>query len=426
MNTEFPSRIPTVRNSTANTVASSTSTTTDSQDTSSFQRQVISVLKETMGLLDNITDKVGSIFNKTTKTQADNTKKDNYTKESAHSQVPSVVTGIANELQNLTNIVSDFFDKKIFHPFRKNEDSAKDDSDKEDRRSFRRLVKDGISNLTTSWKAQMKSLQQTVESVTDSIGSAVGSVFGRGIFGNLITKIINKALSFAVSKVLVGMALTNLPMTLIGGAIIAAIYLVVKYAEQIWDAIKWLGWSIDQGLDYIASIFRKSKYEEARKNLAKESGLTEEDILAHYGDTVRGRNQAYEDWERAKKDPKIMQDLIAELKKEHADFGLKQSKTYESLKYSGVPITNMTSFTTINNGYNDGFSDVDTAALTVKTDDNIWGMQSPIINTVSNNNSVNLNSILGNNVSNVLPGLSLSPYNTDINLNMSSLRSNLY
>lgn len=360
MNTEFPNRIPTIRQS--NSTASQTTVTVKTGvDDSEYKNKVTNVLKEALKLLNNVADNVGNLLNRS-KT---NTRTSSKTKDSdgiipeLSTQTEILKTGV-NSLNKLTDAIEGYF-KNNNTINAQNNNNSKDDDKKDSENtsllklSFRKII-NGISAIRGSWNSGIKNLQRTTENLSDSIGSTIGSVFGSGLFGKMISGIITKSLSFAVSKILVGMVLSNLPMLAIGAAVIAAIYLVVKYSKEIWEGIKWLGYSIDQAFDALISIlpWGKSKYEESRKQLAGEAGVSEDFIKEYYGDTVRGRNQAYEDWKKAGEDEAFKQDLISKITAAHQE-AFDKLPTYDSFQFSDRKrtdsiITQIYNNTTVNNG----------------------------------------------------------------------------
>ena len=429
MNTEFPTRIPTIRN--GQTIANSSSNSqnsTTAKETSMFQKQVLDVVENAVKTLKNLTDKVTDFFNSKVfgnKSEI-NVKVDN-TKPSTGSSSRNfnVLHETMTTLKSLTQIVGDFFNRDIFHPFRRKEDveakpstpgskKSRDEDEKQENKGFRRFVKDGIKGLRSSWKKSISDLQSTVEQTTMSIGTGIGRVFGQGVFGNMIGKIITKALNFAVSKVLIGFVVANLPWVALGAAIIAAIYLVVKYSQEIWDAIKWVGYAIDQGIDAIIDIlpWGKSKYEENRKDMAKHMGVSEEAILDYYGDTIRGRNQAYEDWKRMETDYAFAAEMRKKINDKVGWVG-KMDQTEESLKFTSKAdktaqfIQDMS--TNITNNYYREFDEDNWEGGMELLPDAAPSMTN-IVNT-TNNTAVSPN--LGNNVYNVTPYSSLSPLNSD-------------
>lgn len=277
MNTEFPNRIPTVVNNQATTSSKTTSIkVVDSDDTKSFQKDAKEALKKLYGWLEKVNDTVYDFF--TDYKNNENDRKKAKTKVSAKPDSVDIA---------------------------KNKDNKNDD----DEESFMKALKWALNDIwmdvkKTADRLSLKntsfitSLQKTIESTNASIGSAIGGVFGSGLIGKAIGGTITKALNFAVSKVLVGIVASNLPMILLVGGIIAAIGTLIYFAEDIWDSIKWLGWAIDQGIDAIIDVlpWGKSKYADARKQMAEGLGVSEDAIKAMYGDTVRGRNQMYEDY----------------------------------------------------------------------------------------------------------------------------------
>ena len=216
MNSEFPSRIPTVINNQNNSTNSGSAT---DSSTKSFRSQIISIYNSVVDYLHKISDSLMNFMNGKffTQSQPRNPQRDKDQKRETRERV-----------------------------------------------SFFKYVRRGFTSLNNAWKSGISSLQMTFEQVASSIGSAIGGVFGNGVFSRVLSSVITKTLSFAVSKVLLGMVVSNLPMVLLVGAIIAAIGTVIYFAEDIWDAIKYVGHAIDQGIDAIISLLpgQDSKYAE--------------------------------------------------------------------------------------------------------------------------------------------------------------------
>lgn len=294
MNSEFPSRIPTVVNNTSNT------TSADAQSEKSFREKVISIFNKIINSLRGISDSIAHIFTRNTKPQITRKEEQNERKQEV------------------------------------------------ERTSFYKKMSKGLGVLKDAWATGISNLQSTLDSTIGSISGAIGGVFGSGIFGRLISNVIQKALSFAVSKLLVGMVLSHLPTIAIIGGIVAAVGALIYYAEDIWnfmkdigqvvwDAVKWVGnevWSglkwiweqlssafkwvvdgIDQAIDRIISIlpWSDSKYDEARKGLSDMSVLDEGAVTAYYGDTVEGRARMLDDWRRAQTDEAFKEELRQKL-----------------------------------------------------------------------------------------------------------------
>lgn len=331
MNTEFPSRIPTIKttqnNSTTNINTNSTSLS------ESFQKNALDAINNAVSILKSLTEKVTDFLNTKilgSKPKEDKKKDDNTKKDSQQGVITNVVTEGVSILKRFTNMVGDFFHRSTDDD--ENDSEKEDSTEKTDRIAFRKFMKDGISKLRASWNKGIKDLQGSVAQSAMLIGSGVGRVFGSGVFGNMISKVITKALSFAVSKVLIGFVVANLPWVAIGAAILAAIYLIVKYADQIWEGIKWVGYAIDQGIDAILDVlpWGKSKYEKSRQEMAAKLGVSEDAIKDYYGDTVRGRNQAYEDWKKMQLDDDFRREMTEKITKKSGWIG-KMDMTPETL-----------------------------------------------------------------------------------------------
>ena len=437
MNTEFPSRIPTVRR-TANTSTNNstyTSTTKDADD-SSFQKEVSRVLKEGLKFLKSVTENVSNLLDSSEGTKKTNkfAKQEKTESEGFIEKSFNVLKETMNTLKSLTTLVSDFFNGKSNAYTPSSSDSSTNNSKNvEDPISkmdelfklfvtvtekftwwsslsfvekFKtiasgaiKVIKAGFEKLSTQWSKGISKLQYVAENTAESIGDGIGSIFGTGLFGRMISNIITKALTFAVSKVLIGFALSNLPMTLLAGSILTAVGLVVYYSREIWDGIKWLAWSIDQGIDAILSLFTESKYKNAREQLARASGLTDEDILNYYGDTVKGRNQALEDYKRSKTDEEFKKNLISQIKEANKE-ALDKLPKYSSLQLDnkGSTISEFYNNTTINNnGITDTLSPyAGTLALAdVPNFDAMGGMTN--VNNISNTYNNTAVNAIGNN-----------------------------
>ena len=263
MNTEFPSRFPTVVSSTSSGTGTPNSTSGNGLQTS-------------VELLTKFNDALSSII-KTINTADSNGKKD--TTASKAKPAP------------------------------------KDPKETKKESTFREKVAAGFSSVSSTISNSFKSLRNTFDGITDNISGAIGSVFGSGILGNVVgkavgsavkatTTLITKSIGTAMKatgslfKNLVVGLLSNAPMTLTIIAIAGIVALIAYYSEEIWDSIKWLGYALDQFWDALTNIFTpsQSKYAIAKRELAEKYGVTPTVIEEKYGDTVRGRNQMYEDW----------------------------------------------------------------------------------------------------------------------------------
>lgn len=427
MNTEFPSRIPTVVNSQSNSATLASSTSSDA----SFQKNVLDVFNTTIKFLKSITDKVSNLSSGQVKSKANKktTAKNKEDEETRQFQVNTfdILKSTTATLNNLTNIVSDFIDNKLPKLFDTKVKSNKTDPSATNQATLNLVshrFTDSLDSIKNMWKSGIESLQNTVESVSSSIGDAIGGIFGSGIFGRMMSKIITKALSFAVGKILVGMVVSNLPMILIGGAIIAAITALVYFSKEIWDAIKWLGYALDQGIDAIIDIlpWGTSKYKEAREELAKDVSnayginVSEEDILDMYGDTVRGRNQAYEDFKLAYEDEDAYLDVLEKIKAyKKGELEEWEKNKKESFQISGSPST-INDFSGAANDL-DAIRTANDLDLDIKSGagDNNNINVSPVTQTTVNNTSVNN---IGNNVSNSKSITSLNPNNQQYGLSL--------
>ena len=277
----------------------------------------------------------------------------------------------------------------------------------------------GLTNLNERFQMGIESLSNTVESTVNTIGNSVGSVFGEGLFSQMISNAITKSFTFVINKVLLkflakamaafvnkillGVLTANLPITLIVLGIVAAVGLIVYYAEEIWNAIKWLGHAIDQGIAAVIDVlpYGKNKYVESRKDFAQAAGVSEDDIKEMYGDTVEGRNQAYEDWKRAQTDEDYYLELLDKARK-YKQEQIEATPKQESFQLEG-------SQNIVDDIY--GNADLSRAAQEIKEleypiedldleDEEAMGNNinlSPVSTTTINNTAVNN---MGNNVSN--------------------------
>lgn len=287
MNTEFPSRIPVVKNNT--TRNTTTANTNSANNTNDFQKAALNIFKGAVDTLNTISNTVYSFTNK-------------------------------YKANKKTEVKSERITKPTTTKIQKEDSTEKRESkNSEDVRLsvFKQIYKT-IKNFITTYKANVSNIQRTIESTNTSIGASIGNVFGSGLFGKMISGIITKALNFAVSKILLGVVAANLPTVAIVGGIIALVALGIYYWKEIWDAIKFVGYAIDQGIDAIIDVlpWGKSKYIESRKEMATAAGISQEDILKQYGDTIKGRNQAYEDWKKAQTDPEFYKQLMLKLNKD--------------------------------------------------------------------------------------------------------------
>ena len=408
MITEFPTRVPTVRKK-ASTATTSVSTTTEDKN---LKSQVSNILKETMNSLKAFTNKMENFFNTklSSKSKSESaTKEDSVAKDSTVIQVGKIVDESLNVLKSISSAIIDYFQAKNgLVATTKIEEENKDEETTEEKRSFKRFVRGALNKVNSSWKNSLSSLSSTMEGVSESVGGAVSKVFGGGMFGKMMGNIIKKAIGFAVNKLLVGIILSNLPMTLIVLGIVAAIALIVYYSKEIWEAIKWLGYSIDQGIDWIVSKlpWGKSKYEQSRQEMADALGVSAEAIKDYYGDTVKGRNQAYEDWKAMKDDPAALQ-ALADKVQAKSGWVMQQSKTQDSLQLtsgSRDAIKEVQNFIT-NNTYNNGPVDQSPLDTTYLPDASM--LMTPVTNTTVNN----VNMLSSINPSNVSTGYGMSPVN---------------
>lgn len=429
MNTEFPRRIPTVRNTSTNSVVNNTSTKTSSTESSTFQKETKRILKETLKCLEDITDSVSDLTKTGGKTKDTKKSKAEEANTFGEKSVNILSEGL-NTLKRLFDTITDFFTNKIpsfFSGLTKgktktdtNTNDTTDDANRDQKEWYANLFEhlkkiydstthlftrkgaiEAFKNFDRSWKNGIKGLQDVLEGSFSTIGDAVGSVFGQGLFGKMISGIITKALSFAVGKVILGFVVANLPITGIALAIVAALGLIIYFNKEIWNAIKWVGWCIDQGIDAIISWFGKSKYEESRKEMAKEAGVKEKDILEYYGDTVRGRNQAYEDWKKAQTDEAFKQDLLKKIKETVEINTPKQTKIKDFQDKSDKVVQYISN---IQNNYGQSeSSSIDGWGAIENADIASGGLNfTPITNVTNYNTSNNVSSGF-NNISDIIP-----------------------
>lgn len=420
MNTEFPSRIPTVRNTT-NTVKLNSSTTN-----SEFAKQAEDILQKTLNILRKFSNEVKNIFTLEKKEKTSEASVDKSTATAAEFSVKnySLLNETVGILKNLVSTVESLFTRSNKKDLQEKKNT---ENEKEDKRSIRKFFTNLFNKIDKTWKTGMSSLERTTDNMASTIGSTVGAVFGSGMFGRMLTNIITKTLSFAVSKILVGMVLSNMHWILLIGGIATGIGFLTYYAKDIWswvkkisgdiwEGLKWIGNAIDQAVDSIISIlpWSSSKYEENRKDMAKELGITEQDILDHYGDSVSGRNQAYEDWKRAQSDPEFMKELRKMLKTESIDFGRHQSVTDESLQYQSSTDRAVSAIKAMMEENIVNRENMSLIPYDVEHSDLVGGLNYhvPIINNTNNSSSYNMSSF-GNNVNSAAPYSPLRNYNSD-------------
>lgn len=307
--------------------------------------------------------------------------------------------GKAIEVLNLINTSVVGIYKRVFETLKS--ESKKKEEEKKDRRSIFSVVK----GLNKKWTEIVEPLQKMTDDISSSIGSAMGEVFGSGIFGRTMGSIFSKVLSFAVSKILVGIVLGNLPTILIVGGIVAAVGALIYYAEEIWEGIKWLGMVFDQGIAWIVDIFGKSKYTKAKEGLAKEIGISEEDVLKYYGDTVRGRDTMLEDYRKAIDDPKFKKELIDKIGKS-TTVGYVVPAQSLRIDNGAVPTS------TIINQYQiqDKLDkiDLDSAVNAYDSLPDPKSLQIPTVVNTTTNNSTSVNTSFGKDISTFYPTSSLS------------------
>lgn len=415
MNTEFPSRVPTVTNTGSNNASLST--------------QGETVLNKIVNTLNSIVEKVSKVFSATpTKKNIATTDTSDDIKNTAVATVKSagILSQILSILNNLVSSIGNIFTGQ--GQTQEQPSTVEEDKEEIKQSKFKLFIGKQFEKLKDGWKSGIRSLQGTVSSVSQSVGSAVSSVFGGGYFGNMLGKVITRALDLAVGKVLIGIGLKYLPIIAILGSIIATLAywgsdirnwiskVGASIGEAIYKGTKWLGNAIDQAIDAVISAlpFTSSKYEDARKGLANAAGVTEQDILDYYGDTVEGRNKALEQWRLAQQSPEYMEALIRELQGFSNNFGRHQSVTPESLQYqSSTDKTVMA----IKNMLEENLQNRDNMSL-LPSDENsdlsrgVGYNYATLVNNTNNNNSINLGP-LGNNVNAAAPMSPLPGYASD-------------
>lgn len=262
-----------------------------------------------------------------------------------------------------------------------------------------------INSIKKTWSGVIESIQRMTDDITNGVGSAMGEVFGSGLFGRTLGSIFSKVLSFAVSKILVGIVLANLPTVAIVAGVIAAIGALIYFAEEIWEGIKWLGMVFDQSISWLVDIFGKSKYTEARENLAKEVGFSEDTIREYYGDTVRGRDQMLEDYRKTQEDPKFKKELLEKIGRTMT-VRMIQDPRMLNIDTNVIPAS-----TIINNyGMNDDLGLFDSQMMLDKqlslSDPSSIKLPTIVNNTTNNNSSVNTS--FGKDISTFYPTSSFS------------------
>lgn len=380
MNTEFPSRIPTVS-------SSSTNGTRDANLASSLER-VVKSLNDFSKVLDKITK--------------------------------NAKTGGPNEYRE---------EPKSDNNYNKREEKQGS--------KFRAKVLSAWESTKNAIVSVFNSLKDSFSDAVNSISGAIGDLFGSGILGNFITKIVRGTINGAIGlvtksmklalkglwsagKMIVSHLIANLPQTLFYSAIIAGITTLAILLREGWEYIKQIGYAIDQGIDAIMSIFGESKYESARQELADFVGASPEELLEIYGDTIKGRNQMYEDyktlleadeedlanqerteiWQRIKKDLKELREEEAEYVKANKDNLMKlqaaaagTNPEMEALKTKTLEL------------YQDSqnMGAIDANSINLPTEESI-GLGGTNINTPTNvvvetNNTVLTNNLQMNNIS---------------------------
>ena len=218
---------------------------------------------------------------------------------------------------------------------------------------FKTKVVAGFTVIKDVIKSSFRALGDMLNSLADTVGGAIGSVFGSGLIGNMIAKGVTKGITgtiglitggfkkimkgvFSMGKMIVSGLISNLPQVAFYTAIIAALGGVAVLIRELWGSIKWLGYAIDQAFEGLKEIFTfgayDNKYEVAYQNLSKkleEKGIPTDILAEMYPDTIRGRNQYYEDWKSIEEgNTKVLNDILEKAKAIDAE----RAKNYEKNK----------------------------------------------------------------------------------------------
>lgn len=289
MNTEFPSRVPTV----------------------STTQKNVNTTKEILSSID-----IQQVSDKT---------------------LQKIVGGIIKDLKDMVSGINLI----IHNQNQKKEDDAQ--KRKEDNKKHSKLMKtlitigNEIKGIFTDLK---NSIGRFASSLNDSIGAGLSSIFGGGKFGelvestylfltktlwkgitwvgnilsNLLGKMgrILKEVSLSLGRVMwgltkmiataakqlfvstVGFLLSPSGLLLMG--ILVAVGLIVYYAEEIWDGIKWLGYMLDQAFTDAISLIPgvSNKYDKAYEAESQKLGIDTAQLSNIIGNSTRTRNIVYE------------------------------------------------------------------------------------------------------------------------------------
>lgn len=393
MDTEFPRRLPTVRNnanSSSNSSSSNVSTNTSSANDAKFQQDSLKILNEVLKTLKNTTENVSKIFNTTQKksTKVKKEERGNFTEQ--------FITLYKSTITTLKNTV----------------DAVRETKLGKGAEWINKKLSSGIESIQQSWDRGIERLQNSVDNVASGVGGAFSKVFGSGMFGNFLGNIIKKAITFGVSKLLLGMILQNPLKSIAGAAVVAGIYFIVKYAKEIWEGIKWLGSALDQLADALLVKFgirEKSKYEAAREDLASDAGVSKQDVLDYFGDTVAGRAEAKKAWEKASEDAIYRKQLADEIK-EFGNWNRKMSVNPDTIRNASASqktIQYIQSFSTTNNYSGQDY--LPNGDIALASADSMSNMNmTPIMFNNSTNTTNVVNSGWVKNVSDIAPTAQMS------------------
>lgn len=274
MNTEFPSRVPTITNTQVNPV---------------------STIKETAS-------------SSTTKTEQAETKQSRATTKEFQKDVVENFKEVITEVVSIYDVISGMQTSQI-------RQEKQEEKVEQETKSFRSSIGKALSIANASYKKMISSLDDMAESFTDSVAGAISSTFGGGLFGQVLSKAFSGVMKLAVNKLLIGILLSHPIVILIGTAIAALVASIAIFRKEIMQGFRWLGAVFNQIGNTLAGLFfGTDKYKEAEKGLSKDSGIPKEYITAYYGDTVMGREKMREDWEKAEKDPEFKKALIKSIR----------------------------------------------------------------------------------------------------------------
>ena len=194
MNTEFPSRIPKVTNTTTTSTTNSV-VQKQAQDTSAFQKNAINIFQKVVDTLDKINNSVYNFTNKNQKSSSTVVNNSTVVKSVDSTNKPSVTMSIFQKAVDTLNNIRDTVYDIVQNGFRGSENSTEisknvknKDNDNEDEKkktvSFRQRIIKGFQNFSRDYQAGIKNLQASVQSTSMSLGNAIGNVFGGGLFSS--------------------------------------------------------------------------------------------------------------------------------------------------------------------------------------------------------------------------------------------------